>query len=54
MPEELPMMPAALIYVLSNDETRTALKQAAQRHAALDAARTERQGRHRRRRSLRG
>ena len=48
------MMPAALIYVLSSDETRTALKRAAQRHAALDATRADRRARHHRRRSLRG
>ena len=48
------MMPAALVYVLSNDETRTALKRAAARHAALDATRTERHGRRHRRRPLRG
>ena len=39
------MMPAALIYALSSDQTRTALKRAANRHAALAATRSSRRSR---------
>jgi hypothetical protein len=39
------MMPAALIYALSSEETRTAFKRAADRHAALEAARPSRRTR---------